>query len=264
MKISVFTSNQPRHISLLEKLSKISDKVYAVIEANTVFPGQVQDFYRKSSIMQEYFSNVIRAEREVFGEISFIPGNVKSLILKDGDLNKVNLSVLKNALDADFLIVFGASYIKDNLCEQLVEKKTLNIHMGISPYYRGSSCNFWALYDHKPEMVGGTVHLLTKGLDSGPMFFHAFPKPKAVDPFVLGMQAVYATHSALIEKLANGELFQITPQEQNRELQIRYTRNADFTDEIAKKYLQSPLSPQQIYDATVNRKKELFLNPVFI
>ena len=46
----------------------------------------------------------------------------------------------------------------------LLRKKALNIHMGISPYYRGTDCNFWAIYDGFPNYVGGTVMKLSKKL----------------------------------------------------------------------------------------------------
>ena len=38
--ITVFTSNQPRHVSLIKELSKVCDKVFAIIESNTVHPGK--------------------------------------------------------------------------------------------------------------------------------------------------------------------------------------------------------------------------------
>ena len=47
--------------------------------------------------------------------------------------------------------------------------------MGVSPYYRGTSCNFWAIYDDNPSYVGSTIHLLSKGLDSGDILFHCIP-----------------------------------------------------------------------------------------
>ena len=59
-----------------------------------------------------------------------------------------------------------------------IKNKTLNIHMGISPYYRGTDCNFWALYDNNPHLVGATIHLLSKGLDSGAMLYHALSQIK--------------------------------------------------------------------------------------
>ena len=44
MKITLFSSNQPRHLSLVKQLAKIADEIYFIIEVNTVFPGQLDDF----------------------------------------------------------------------------------------------------------------------------------------------------------------------------------------------------------------------------
>lgn len=261
MNITIFTSNQPRHISFIKKLSEVSDNLNAIIEVNTVFPGSNPDFFKKSDIMQEYFSHVISAEREIFGDVDFLPKNVNSLILKLGDLNFLNLSIIKNALNADLIIVFGSSFIKGELIDRLVQKKAINIHMGISPYYRGSSCNFWALNDNRPDLVGATIHYLSKGLDSGEMLFHAIPKPSKVNSFSLGMKAVLAAQDALIEKICTDELFSITPVQQNKSLEIRYSKNSDFTDEIASKYLKTSVTPEIIYDALQKRDIDLFTNP---
>ena len=91
MKITIFTSNQPRHLAFIKKLSKISDEVHAIIEVNTVFPGSNTDFFKKSDIMQKYFHNVLSAEKKIFGNIDFLPQNVSSLILKLGSLCKTEL-----------------------------------------------------------------------------------------------------------------------------------------------------------------------------
>ncbi len=71
MKITVFTSNQPRHISLINSLAAISDRVYAVQECVTVFPGEVKDFFDNSDVMNTYFQRGREAEKEVFGSIVF-------------------------------------------------------------------------------------------------------------------------------------------------------------------------------------------------
>lgn len=237
MRITVLTSNQPRHISLIESLASIADEVFAIQECNTVFPGEVDDFFRKSPVMQDYFSRVIAAEREVFGAPRFAAANVRQLPIKMGDLSRLDASTLAPAMKSDVFIVFGASYIKGALCQELVERRAINIHMGVSPQYRGSSTNFWAMYDRRPEFVGATIHLLSKGLDSGPILFHALPKAAKVDPFVFGMQAVRAAHRALVETIKTSKLRDVAPIDQDRSRELRYTRNADFTDAAAAEYL---------------------------
>jgi hypothetical protein len=262
MRITVFTSNQPRHVALIESLASIADEVFAVQECNTVFPGKVQDFFRKSPVMQDYFSHVTRAEEAVFGRARFVPGNVRSLPVRMGDASMLDVSVLDDALRAaDAIVVFGASYIKGALCDRLVERRAINIHMGVSPYYRGSSTNFWAMYDRRPQLVGATIHRLSRGLDSGPMLYHALPAPAAVDPFVFGMRAVKAAHATLVRHLRERTLDDLEPVAQDRSRELRYTRNADFTDEVAAEYLSRVLPPPEVERAASARDLSLYLRP---
>lgn len=263
MKITVFTSNQPRHIALIRSLADIADRVYAVQECNTVFPGEVDDFFRKSDVMQRYFRHVIDAERDVFGSPGFLPANAHSLAIRMGDLNRIPLQRFGEALHSDVFIVFGSSYIKGPLCDTLVAKGALNIHMGMSPWYRGSSCNFWALYDRRPDMVGATIHRLSSGLDSGDMLFHALPPAGATDGFLLGMQAVAAAHAALVERLRENSIESLSPVPQDKTLQIRYTRNRDFTDTVAEDYLHSGIDAVQIGARLAERDESQLLRPYF-
>lgn len=262
MKITVFTSNQPRHLSLIRDLSAISDEVYAIQECNTVFPGEVKDFFGNSAVMQRYFKNVIKAEEEVFGYIGFLPDNVRQLAIKDGDLNKVRMEILENALQSDIYVVFGSSFIKSPLIDFLIERKTINIHMGVSPYYRGNSCNFWAAYDGHPELVGATIHMLGRGLDSGDILYHALPKPQEIDLFTLGMKAVKVAHNSLTERIASGEIFDLKGVPQDRTKEYRYTKNNEFTDEVAEKYMEHGMrNKSEIIEKLAGRDLDMFVKP---
>ncbi len=264
MRVSVFTSNQPRHLALCETLSGAVDAIYAVHECGTVFPGKISDFYDKSEAMQEYFNHVIAAEREVFGDIRFLPANVFQLPIRAGDLNMVDPALLQPALEADLIVVFGSSYIQGELVERLIKKRAINIHMGVSPYYRGSACNFWALNDGRPDLVGSTIHILGRGLDSGDILFHALPAGGEMDPFVLGMKAVNAAHRSLAKTIADGSIFTIEPVRQDKNRQIRYSRSAEFTDAVALEYLGNLPSKKDVSLATGNRRMADFERPVVI
>jgi len=261
MKITVFTSNQPRHINLINSLSTIADTVYAIQECNTVFPGQIDDFFRKTPVMQDYFSNVIKSEVCMFGNIKFIKSNVKTLSIKSGDLNKLDISVLTESLSSDYYVVFGSSYIKGELIRFLVNNGAYNIHMGISPYYRGSSCNFWAPFDGNPDLIGATIHMLSEGLDSGDMLYHALPKAGEYGVFDLGMESVKVAHESLVCMMKSGNIKSLPPVKQDKSLQLRYTSNSDFTDEVAECYLQSLATPEEIFEKLKKRDLSKFLNP---
>ena len=79
MKVTVFSSNQPRHLNLVKELSKIVENVYFISEVNTVFPGKINDFFRKTDVMQKYFYNVMNSEVKIFKNINFLPLNVRCI-----------------------------------------------------------------------------------------------------------------------------------------------------------------------------------------
>ncbi|MSO93515.1 MAG: methionyl-tRNA formyltransferase [Rhodospirillales bacterium] len=261
MKITVLTSTQRRHLALIETLASVASHVYAIQECRSVCPGWVDGFILKSEAMQRYFANVEAAEDGVFGNLRFLPGNVSQLAVQRGDLNFLPMKHLGPALDADVFVVFGASYLKGPLAELLIEKRAVNIHMGTSPFYRGNSCNFWAIYDGRPEYVGATIHRLSKGLDSGPMLFHALPKAHPADPFALGMEAVRAALQGLAHHLGKNTLFGIEAVPQDRSKEMRYSRANEFTDAVASDYLSKLPTPEQIFTALKRREENIFLRP---
>ncbi len=265
MKIAVFTSNQPRHLNLIRRLAEVADEVVAIQECATLFTGKVADtVYQRSEKMEAYFAHMLAAEKEAFGDIALLPANVRVVALKMGDVQHLTPERLAFALDADCVIVFGASYIKPPLVDALIAKKAVNIHMGVSPYYRGAACNFWALYDGRPELVGATIHRLSRGLDSGDMLFHALPKPGEYEPFMLGMKAVDAAHRALAQHARDGTLLTMPVVKQDKSQQLRYSRYTDFDDAVVEQYL-SHLPTADAIGATLKARQGAYalLEPVY-
>lgn len=235
MKITVFTGNQPRHTALVNALADVADELCLVMESGTRFPGVRVGHYAISDIMEQYFTRVRRAESTIFG-VPWLATNVSTFALGAGELNFVELDRLSPCLDADLFVVFGSSYIKGPLASFLVERRALNLHMGTSPFYRGTACNFWALYDGNPDLVGATIHFLSQGLDNGPIICHATPSIDTDDPFIFTMQAVEEGVRKVVG-IATGALglAAIDPIEIGEG--IRYSRNAEFTDDIAHEFL---------------------------
>lgn len=264
MKITVFTSNQPRHIALIKRLAAISTQTFAVLECNTVFPGAVADFIKKTEVMRQYFDNVMRAERYFYGDIGFLPNNVQTVSVKSGDLSQLSKDVLLEALSSDLYVVFGASYIRGWLVDFLVQKKAINIHMGVSPYYRGAACNFWALFDQKPEYVGATIHHLSKGLDNGEMLYHALPTLADEDPFLFSMKAVEAAQISLVGRIESGDLFRMNGVPQDKSVELRYTRNSDFTDEIVAEFFSLGLSNAALAEQLKESREYSLISPFYL
>ena len=242
MKITIFTSNQPRHIRFVNELASCANKVNVVMESYTRFPGKLDGFYRKSETMQNYMQNVLSAEREIFPNSNLVNEKVDVFPLIDGDLNFLDQEELAPCLDSDMYVVFGSSFIKGWLLDFLVGKGAINLHMGLSPYYRGAYCNFWALYDGRPNYVGGTIHLLSKGLDSGPILFHSVPNYDGEDFFSYSMKSVLATQDDLISSIRNGYISKMSTFQQDRNKEIRYSTMGEFTDDVANDFMSRDLS----------------------
>ena len=171
MNITLFTKNSLRHNYLINSLAKICNNLF-VIKENFTFEERLKDENTQSIIKKDYFDKVNDAEKKIFKKKFKNNKNIKIKNLGKNKLSKIKLNSFKSFLMSDLYIVFGSSYIKGRLINFLIKNKAINIHMGISPYYRGSDCNFWSLYDNNFHLVGGTVHLISKGLDSGPILFH--------------------------------------------------------------------------------------------
>jgi methionyl-tRNA formyltransferase len=260
MKITLFTANQNRHNYLVNLLSNNCDELFVVQENRTIFPGIISGHYPVSEIMKKYFKNVINAQSKIF-ENSYINSknkNINLFPLQSGDLNKCSIDTLSDFLKSDVYVVFGSSYIKGDLVDFLVKNKALNIHMGVSPYYRGQDCNFWALYDDNPHLVGATIHQLSKKLDSGAMLYHALSQIKN-NPFEYTMSTVKSAFHSLTERIKNESIFSIQPEIQNKNKEVRYSKKDEFNEDVVKLFLN-----KQINLNSDKFDKKLFKDPYIL
>ena len=69
--------------------------------------------------------------------------------------------------NADIIAVYGTSLLNNTILNN--NKKFVNIHLGLSPYYKGMACTLWPFYNKEPQYVGVTVHLLDNKIDNGPI-----------------------------------------------------------------------------------------------
>ena len=236
LKITILTSNQPRHVALINSLSEIAEVNAIIEERNNDFKGN------DTPIMNQYFWQVKEAEIKFFPLKEPPTINYNEICFFDfGEINKQTKSELKQFLNADVFVVFGSSYIKGWLADFLVEKKAINIHMGLAPFYRGSNNNAWAIYDGNPDKVGATIHYLSKGLDSGEIIETVKADINYLhNSFEFTMSAVKESHLAIMNVIQDIEGNNCFPEshKQDKSKEIRNSKYTDWTDEIAKKLLK--------------------------
>lgn len=259
MKITVFTSNHKRHNYLINRLSEITSELCVIQESRSIFPGLNQSRYIKNIETEKYFKEVNKAQDFFFYKDIIRPKNkIKILPLTLGDLSEINITQLDDFLKSDIYIVFGSSYIKGKLCDYLIRNRAINIHMGLSPFYRGTDCNFWALMDGNFKHVGSTIHYLSDGLDNGDIIYHALPK-YFENPFLFTMSSVKSAIDSLVFKIKNKTIINKKGIKQDKKLQVRYSKISSFTDNYIQKFYS-----KKILIKKFNYNEKLLVDPYFL
>jgi len=100
-------------------------------------------------------------------------------------VNSVNDEACKQILlqlQPDIIIVNGTRIITKDIL-QCTKAVFINMHLGITPWYRGSHGGYWACRNNDPENFGTTIHLVDAGVDTGSVLKQVFIKPAIQDNF---------------------------------------------------------------------------------
>lgn len=74
----------------------------------------------------------------------------------------------------EVIAVCGASLLRSELLA-VPSCGVLNLHGGLSQFYRGLFTTDWAIHNAEPECVGATVHFVSAGVDDGDVVFQGRP-----------------------------------------------------------------------------------------
>jgi methionyl-tRNA formyltransferase len=108
-----------------------------------------------------------------------------------------------NLLQPDIIVVNGTRIISKKVLQN-THAIFVNMHVGITPHYRGSHGGYWALRNKDAANFGTTIHLIDAGIDTGAVLKQVFIKPDKDDNFTTYpvLQAAIGI-DALKEVLAN-------------------------------------------------------------
>lgn len=171
IKIIIITANELRHKFFRRKISLFknveiklclaeknsSRQYYKVIKSKNFSKIEKKHFLDRQKSEKKYFSNFLKKYSEI-----------KNLrIIERGEFN-FNQSIIKQifTLKPDLIISYGCSIIKSPIITKY-KKKFINIHLGLSPYYKGSATNFWPLVNNEPQFLGVSFLKIDKGIDTG-------------------------------------------------------------------------------------------------
>ena len=232
MKVVLVSRGKLRHLWFADALKNAGLLEKHFIQQHIT---QTEKIAGNSDLMQKYFNMVSKYEKKYFG----FSGNTISSSFSNFD----NLCSELDKLPQVIIIIFGTSFIKGGSIRFLESRLAMNIHAGVSPEYRGSACNFWALYDNCPELVGVSLHRLTDKVDEGDVYFSFFFNKIECSRYSLTEYSMFELKRGLIGVLdflvsrqifnqTNAKQMELTVQNMKGRQNIRRSRHKDFNEKI--------------------------------
>ncbi|MEZ4825558.1 MAG: formyl transferase [Bacteroidia bacterium] len=226
-KVVIITGDALRHHYFVSQLRKTLNVAGVIWETKTDQALKFAPVAEEFDIASRHFRLRDESEEKWFGGKTDSDG-IPSLPVKTGESNSPACFDFVQKHQPDFILLYGSSIIKNPLLEAY-DSKIINLHLGLSPYYRGSGTNFWPLVNGEPECVGATIHLATLKVDAGDILCQVRPDAAPGDgPHDMGNKTIIKAIEVIpgvVENYANGH---IQPQKQNLTIGKVY-RKKDLT-----------------------------------
>ena len=233
MKIVVLTSNSLRHKFLANTLSSYCDDALIISECKP----QTSSFddSKNYTKIENHFLLRDKTEKSFFPNDNYFIPKTLPIVYKEVNSPYV-YEVIKN-FKPDILIIFGSSIIKEPLLSLLPTGHIINLHLGISPYYRGSGTNFWPFVNNELEYLGSTILHLDAGIDTGDIICHVRPKIELNDNVhTLGCKIIKSSVESLIKIIKLLDEGKKLNRVKQWDVKDRYYKTKDFDENALSKY----------------------------
>jgi hypothetical protein len=197
MRTVVLTSSMRRHWFVANRLAERLDVVGTWQERKSFEPLKYADTPGDEAVIARHFAARDASEETFFAAHGSVRRGSRA-VPPGGCNDPAEIQAMRDARP-DVVLVFGTGLLKQPLIDSF-PGRILNIHLGLSPYYRGAGTNFWPLVNGEPEYCGATIHYLDAGVDTGPIIAHVRPEIAPGDgPHEIGNKTIVAAADALAD-----------------------------------------------------------------
>ena len=142
--------------------------IAAIFILSSKYPKPLAKTKEENDAWNWFFQRRKEFERDTLSStLDIKPQNKPEIInLKGSKLNSPETLSLIKKYSPGFIAVFGIGILKEEILSYCPDS-FYNLHVGIPEFYRGSSCNFWPIYNRDLTNLGATVHKIEKGVDTG-------------------------------------------------------------------------------------------------
>jgi hypothetical protein len=206
MKIVCLVRPAPHCIYFCNKIYEINSDVKVVIEKKSIFQGDLNAKIRKvgyTGIVNYIKKRILPNKIENQINVRFFGNSWKSIrddiqCMETEDINSLTVKKYLQQIKPDIILDHGTSILHENIYSEA--KIALNLHWGLSPYYRGTNCTDWALINWDPYNIGVTIHRLSNEIDGGNVLVQ---KRAILEPqdtvYSINMQLTYLGTNLLIQ-----------------------------------------------------------------
>ncbi len=249
----VITSTFLRHQFVVNRIASRADVVGVWQERKSFEPMRFAASAADAAVIARHFEARDASEATFFAAddgLALTARAVRRVVDPGGCNAPAEISAMR-VLDPEVVFVFGTGILGSAFIAAF-EGRILNLHLGLSPYYRGAGTNFWPLVNREPEYVGATIHYLDAGIDTGPIIAHVRPDIRLEDgPHEIGNRTIVAAADAFVRcALAHAAgVVRPVPQQRTGRLYQRKDFNAAAVTQLYDN-VASGMIPEYLRDRT--------------
>jgi len=188
------------------------------------------------------------------------------IFIEKGEINTESHVQNIIQVNPDIIISYGCSIINSELLT-IFQTRFIIIHLGLSPYYRGSGTNFWPFVNNELQFIGTTFMHIDHGVDTGEIVHQIRANISFNDNIhQVGNRLIRDSFTECVKLIRCFEKIKTVPQIQIKKTQERYYRKKDFTENSLKAaYLNLSKGSVEKYlkrKTSIDNKFPIIKNPI--
>ena len=252
-KIVLITADEHRHKFFKYSINNIKniDLLLCVYEDNKKRQSTIiAKSFEKNNILNKHFRERRKFEKKIL-KIPYKKKIKEQIKIGRNELN-TNQQIIDKIINLkpDLVLAYGCSLIKNELIDKF-NKNFINLHLGLSPYYKGSATNFWPIVNSEFHFLGGSFMFIDNGIDSGELIHQFRPKIyKKDNVHTIGCRIIKKSINEFEKILKKKELVSFA-QKKNKNQQI-YKRS-----DLKEKDIQTANEALQNLDSYLKNKQKI-------
>lgn len=167
LRLVLITGNDTRHTYFIRRLNQ-HFPIHTVFVEGKNYPPPPMRTEEAREAWSWFFERRMDYERRTFEPARQLPrvNEPQAVHLSPGGLNTDTTLERLQHTGPDLVLLFDCGLVGRTILEHF-SGRILNLHVGLTEAYRGSSCNFWPIHDERLDCLGATILRIDAGIDTG-------------------------------------------------------------------------------------------------